>query len=89
MAAIAKCTLAAMLAATEIDRAVFFRLKLCRFEGGSFMGTIAKGLAFALAARAPIVGLSGCDIDRIGSFLCYGCVVHGSSVRAFSKYSNT
>jgi hypothetical protein len=89
MAAIAKSTIATMLAATEIDRAVIFRLKLCRFEGGSFMGTVAKGLAFALSARAPIIGFSGFDIDGIRSFLCYGWVVHGNSIRVLIKYSNT
>ena len=41
MGAIAKRSLAAMLAATEIGRAVFFRLILGRPESGAFVAAIA------------------------------------------------
>lgn len=88
MGAVAKRTLAAMLAATEIDRTVLFRLKLGGPEGGSFVAAIAQGLAFALAARAPIIGFSSFDGDGIRTFLCYGWFVHGNSVRGFAWDSN-
>ena len=88
MAAIAKRSLAAMLAAAEVDRAVLFGLIRGRTEVGSFMGTVAKGLGFALAAGAPMVGLPGFDFDRVRSSLRNGWFVHENSVKVFSRHFN-
>jgi hypothetical protein len=69
MGAVAKRTLLGVLAGAEVDRAVGFGLKRDRRERGTFVSTVAERLVLAVAARAPVVGLTGFDEDGNGGLL--------------------
>jgi len=63
MGSVAKSALLGVLAGAEVDRAVGLGLVGHRRETRTLMGAIAEGLVLAVAARAPVVGLTGFDED--------------------------
>ena len=69
MGAVAQRTLLGMFAGAEIDRAVRVGRVRNRRESGTLVGAVAEGLVLALAARAPVIGLTGFDEDRDGRLL--------------------
>ena len=77
MGTVAERTVTAVLAATEIDRAIFLGGIGCRGETGSLVGTITEWLRGTLAAGTPVVGLAGFDGDRDGGFLSDDGFGHG------------
>ena len=69
MGTITKHPVATVLAAAEINRAVFLGGVGDRGEGGAFVGPIAEGLGFAFATGAPVVGPASFDSDGNGGGL--------------------
>ena len=67
--AITKHAVGALLAGTEINRAVFRGGVGNGRKSGAFVRSIAEWLGLALAARAPIVGLASFDSDSNGGGL--------------------
>lgn len=63
---ITKSPVAAVLASAKIDRAVFLRREWLGRKIGTFVGSIAEGLAFTLSTRAPVVGFAGFNCDNDG-----------------------
>jgi hypothetical protein len=63
MGAVAERALLGVLARAEVDRAVAFSLIRDGDEGGTLVGAIAERLVLAMAAGAPVVGLTGFDED--------------------------
>lgn len=66
---VTKHAVATVLAAAEINRTVFLRGVGDGGEASAFVGTIAEGLGFALAAGAPVVGFACFDGGRNGGGL--------------------
>jgi hypothetical protein len=60
---VAKRALLGVLAGAEIDGSGGFGLVGHGNERGPLVRTVAEGLAFALSAGAPVVGLAGFDED--------------------------
>jgi hypothetical protein len=69
MGAIAERTLFGVLTGTEIDGAIGFSLIRHRRERRALVSAVAEGLRLAVAARAPVVGLTGFDEHRDGRLL--------------------
>jgi hypothetical protein len=67
--AVAEGTLLRMLTGAEIHGAVGFGLIRDRRERGTLVSAVAERLRFAVAARAPVVGLAGFDEDGNGRLL--------------------
>ena len=65
---VAQWAVFAMLAGAEKRFFVGVRRPSQWREVGAFVGAVAEGLAFGLAARAPIIGFTGFDVDGEGSF---------------------
>lgn len=84
MVAVAERPVAGMLAATEINRAVFFGGVGLGCEPGSFVRAVAHGLILALAACAPVVGFPGFNGYWIRRFLGNVWFVHN-----FVLFDNT
>jgi hypothetical protein len=76
MRAVAEDTIVTVLAATEIDRAVFLSRVGSRGEAASLVGAVAKGLRGTLAARAPVVGFTSFNGDWDWGFLSDDGVRH-------------
>ena len=76
MRAVAEGAVAAVLAATEVNRSIFLCGVGSRREAASLMGTIAERLSGTFAAGAPIVGLACLDGDRDRGFLGDGGFGH-------------
>jgi len=74
--AVAERSVAGMLAAAEINRAVFFGGICFGRKPGSFVRAVAQGLAFALATGTPVVGFSSFNGQWIWRFLCNFWLVH-------------
>ena len=66
MGSVAEGAVAAVLAAAEIDRPVFFRCVRGWGKVATLVGPIAKRLGRAFPTRTPVVGLTGLDIDWDG-----------------------
>jgi hypothetical protein len=64
MRPITKGTFLRVLACAEVDRAVGLGLIRDRRKGGTLVGTVTEWLVLAVAAGAPVVGLTGLDEDR-------------------------
>ena len=82
MGAITERALLGVLTGTEIDGTIGFRLIRDRRERGTFVGAVAERLVLAVAARAPVVGLTGFDENRDGGLL--RVVGEGHGVRVWS-----
>jgi len=76
---VAERHLAARLAAAEEDLSRRLRRESDRGERRLLVGAIAKGLARASAAAAPVVGLARLDFDGVGAALRDLGLVHGDS----------
>jgi Na+(H+)/acetate symporter ActP len=63
MRPITKGTFLRVLACAEVDRAVGLGLVRNGRKGRALVGAVAEGLALAVAAGAPVVGLAGFDKD--------------------------
>jgi hypothetical protein len=61
--AVAQGALLGVLARAEVDRAVGLGLIRDRRKGGTLVGTVTEWLVLAVAAGAPVVGLTGLDED--------------------------
>jgi hypothetical protein len=59
MRSVAKGSVATVLTATKVGRAIFVRFVFYRCKGTALMAAIAKRLLPALATRAPIVSHAG------------------------------
>ena len=57
--AVAEGTFVGVLAAAEVDRAVGFSRIRYRGEGRTLVGAVAERLGLRMAARTPVVGLTG------------------------------
>ena len=69
MTAVAESTFGAVLAAAEVNGAVFFCFVGGGREAGAFMRAVTERLAFALSAGTPVVGFTSLDFDRKRGFL--------------------
>ena len=69
MRAVAKRCLGACFAAAKPNCAVFFGGVFHRGKSGALVTAIAEGLFGRAPARAPEIGFSGFDFDRIGGLL--------------------
>jgi len=67
--AVAEGAVAAVLASAEVDGSIFLCGVGGRREAASLMGTVAERLRSTFAAGAPVIGLTGFDLDRDGGFL--------------------
>ena len=77
MRSVAEGAAAAVLAATEIDRAIFFSRVGSGSKTGSLVGPITKRLCCTLTTGAPIVGLAGFDGDWDWGLLSNNGFGHG------------
>ena len=66
MGSVAEGTVAAVLAAAEVNRAILLGGVRGRGETASFVGSVAERLRGALSAGAPVVGLACFDVDGDG-----------------------
>jgi hypothetical protein len=66
---IAKRLVSGDFAATEIHRFIFSGGKCHGGEWAALMRTIAKWLAFAFTARAPVIGFATFNGNGVGAFL--------------------
>jgi len=66
---VTKHAIGTLLAGAEVDRTVFWCSVGNGRKSGAFMGTIAEWLRIALAARAPVVGLTSFNGDSDGGVL--------------------
>jgi hypothetical protein len=69
MGTVAKCSVGTVLAAAEINRALFLGGVGHRGESGAFVGTVTKGLGFALSTGTPVVGFVSLNGDGKGGGL--------------------
>ena len=65
-----------MLAAAVVDSSVLLGSVGYRRKTASRVCAVAEGLSGALAAGAPVVGLTGFDLDGDGGFLGDGWFGH-------------
>jgi hypothetical protein len=61
---VAEGALLGVLTGAEVDGAVGFSLVRDRSEDGTLVGAVAERLGLRMAARTPVVGLTGFDEDR-------------------------
>ena len=59
-----------MLAAAKVNPGGFFGRKRNRLKARTLVRTVAVRLVLAAPTAAPVVGLTGFDVDGIGLFLC-------------------
>ena len=69
MRSVAECAIAAVLAAAEINRAIFFGGIGGWRKAASLVGAVAERLSGTLATGAPVVGFSGFDGNGDRGFL--------------------
>ena len=69
MRAVAEGAVAAVLAAAEVNGAIFLCSVGSRGEATSLVGAVAEGLRGAFATGAPVVGLACLDSDGDRGFL--------------------
>jgi len=69
MGSVTERAVAAMLATAKINRTVFLSGVGSRRKVASLVGTIAERLRGAFTAGAPVVGLTGFNLDRDGRLL--------------------
>ena len=69
MGSVTKRAIAAVLATTEVYRAIFFSCVGNRGKVASLVGTVAEWLGGAFATGAPVIGLAVFDFNGHGRFL--------------------
>ena len=76
MGAVANRLVAGIFAAAEMHQFTGRGAILLGRHAGAFMGSIAKWLACAFTAGAPVIILARFDFDIIGFFLCDDRICH-------------